>query len=485
MESRPFVPERYFIDEDFQVITVPPKCLKEQTHKNYHYLKNLTLENLPEGWRKETVLQDLKMVARRVVHLTVVKLSPSRGPLSKIKYSSGSGFITFHPKYGAIINTSKHVVYDPFEARHTIIRPFYEDNDNIRQDMKAMEQMKDQIIHEETQCGVTPNLVLFRGSDNYFRSVMASDYTAFSCEPPLHTFFTTEEVELSNPAFSWWKFSLRRLVFVPQIDIDVAVISHPHSEPKQISFGKMSRLINLVPALYDAATCPGSSGAPVIRLDLDSTHYISAGQFVHHGYCKEVLDLAMGTVRPPIAFPYWEKLDTNNKLCEAINILYEPVLYWTLFICDFLYLEGTLRSSLDVFAYTSSFAALLLSTNCLLFKILFIGFWMHISVSTICSMRKAGFRFALCEVMGTLIRMSQFLVAWTFLCFPWPFSNIFVVIAVWIFVLYLERFFFISSRFTKRTIGSFPEVIKRQLANELKIKTKRSGHDLILTTNDQ
>ena len=51
------------------------------------------------------------------------------------------------------------------------------------------------------------------------------------------------------------------------------VVSHPHGQPKKITVGKWRRDVDKEDVFYEeyhAATCPGSSGAPVLHLYPDS-----------------------------------------------------------------------------------------------------------------------------------------------------------------------------------------------------------------------
>lgn len=189
------------------------------------------------------------------MHLKVTKLSPSREGAYTSEHF-GSGFITFDPVHGALINTSKHVVRDPFEAENTIVTLFYDDDRFDEELLEAEKEMKSHgtrnnpeisDIPEETK----PGFFMFWGSKDKFRSVLCSDYTVFLCKDlPVHKLFSKQEIENSNPAFSWWKFSLKRLILSTQMDIDIAVISHPHGGQKTITFGKYeNKIISMLQSL--------------------------------------------------------------------------------------------------------------------------------------------------------------------------------------------------------------------------------------------
>lgn len=484
MKRREFIPEtqELNLNIDFKlegnVIThFPIDCEKIKNHDKYKLLKDLEISDLPQIWQHDWALRDLQMIGRRVVHLTVLRKSVLRYNWHTDPYHEGSGFLTFHPKHGPIVHTSKHVVLNPFEAEHTIVRLFFEDDsedmigptvwfrDRLIGDHEGEVERKD-MVWKSKESDV--HMYLAEG-ERHFKSVMCSDYTCFAVDWRVQGHFSSQEIARSNKAFSWRKSSLRRIVLGPQINIDVAVVSHPHGMAKRVAFGKMKRLVNLQPALHDAPTCGGSSGSPVVRLHPDSAHYISAGQFVHHGFYRHKLDLGMGTVRPPIAFPYIYALDVENVWVKALSVCYEPIFYWTLFACDLLHIETTLVSSLDVFAYTSTLSAFAFGVSSLLFRFLFTGFWIH-NLATFC-LRVFAFRWGAIRSAGyflnTLISMSMFMVSWLVLFFaPYPLSSVPVVALIWLMVLFTERHFDVHGCFHNWFNGSFADFMAYSLAKE-------------------
>ena len=90
------------------------------------------------------------------------------------------------------------------------------------------------LVWESQQSGV----YMYLADERHFKSVMCSDYTSFAVDWRVKNHFPAEEIAQSNPAFSWRMSSLRRIVLGPQLNIDVAVVSHPHGMAKRISFGK-------------------------------------------------------------------------------------------------------------------------------------------------------------------------------------------------------------------------------------------------------
>lgn len=106
----------------------------------------------------------------------------------------------------------------------------------------------------------------------------------------------------------------------------------------------------MVPVMYDAPTCPGSSGAPVVRLSADHAIYLTAGQFLHHGHYHSRVSLGMGQLRPPLTLPYWRPLD-SPRLRRVVSTLYEPVSYWALMLVNMLEVESVLFNGIDNLCY--------------------------------------------------------------------------------------------------------------------------------------
>ncbi|GFR92192.1 hypothetical protein ElyMa_006194400 [Elysia marginata] len=139
------------------------------------------------------------------------------------------------------IHTAKHVVFDDAEARQTTVEFFYDDHCDVRRVIRA------------------------RGV-RVARSDQEGDYCVMDC--------VTHDRNL-GPALD----AVRRrwTELWPQVKgvlygTDVSmVVSHPHGCSKQFSIGRcLDREWGEVPGgqgwyryTYDAATCPGSSGAPV------------------------------------------------------------------------------------------------------------------------------------------------------------------------------------------------------------------------------
>ncbi|GFS13182.1 hypothetical protein ElyMa_003130800 [Elysia marginata] len=328
----------------------------------------------------------LTLIGDCVVHLTVLQLSPSRqedhtktstsqrapGPQGHTVVShEGSGFLTFNNRYGPVVHTSKHVVRDRFEAERTVVRLFYDDDKATANVFSTLRWLLDQLQKTElplpsllqhaqtypygihTKRSTKP--LLYAADGRYFESFVYSDYTAFSCDTVVDDHFTKKT--RTHPSFSYVKAGNKQLVLGPQLD--VAVISHPHGMPKAIAFGKMKPLARLLPAMYTAATCPGSSGAPFIRLHTNTSHkspnanilantistncegyhFISAGLFVHHGFYPQRICWMVNTF----------------SLCEDF------LLYWMLLMFDHDQVEPFIKAHLTMFTFIAPLAGVIFS----------------------------------------------------------------------------------------------------------------------------
>ena len=64
------------------------------------------------------------------------------------------------------------------------------------------------------------------------------------------------------------KINFSSVMMLEKVDPLVVIISHPHGQPKQVSVGEATHFeadyIRWGKLTYNASTCPGSSGAPVI-----------------------------------------------------------------------------------------------------------------------------------------------------------------------------------------------------------------------------
>ena len=208
----------------------------------------------------------------------------------------------------------------------------------------------------------------------------------------------------------------------------------------QVSVGKMSRRHNMSIALYSATTCPGSSGAPVVRLSHDYMHYVAAGQFVHHGYNGYDEDTAtgMGSLRPPITLPYYKALDVG-RVRRAVALLYEPVSYWALYLTDVMEVEGILFNCTDNFCYFLTLHGFFCGWHHPWTVVAFLGF----VVVIFCQMILFGLRgprYALLHVIQLLHALSMHWVTWlACVIVPHDYQSLLWVAPLWFAVLFLSR----------------------------------------------
>ena len=178
----------------------------------------------------------------------MLKFSPTRKKVPDQHQLTGTGFLTFDDRYGAVVHTSKHVVMDPLEARHTVVRLFYDQDDAIVT-INGVKNLKNIILGRKQEiCAYRDQnlprhgLFVTRGMTtikSLFRSVRGHDYTAFSCQLPIHELFSLQEQLMADRIFSWQNFKLNKSKKdVLRKSVDVAVISHPHGLSKKIGFGR-------------------------------------------------------------------------------------------------------------------------------------------------------------------------------------------------------------------------------------------------------
>ncbi|KAL8565914.1 hypothetical protein ACOMHN_000491 [Nucella lapillus] len=408
--------------------TVPESAMMDQCqnalthHPRFVPFPDLDLSHLPDMWRQPHVLRDIRDIGQRVVKLRVRKKSPDRflhlpgGPQKKKAMClghHGTGFVTHDLHRGTVVHTSKHVVFDPYEAVSTDVI-FFCDREG-----------------EGVKC---------QGVAEGFRSVWAMDYSAFTLQRPLPlevVMVTEKETERS---FSWGVFSLTRLLYRQSRDVDVVIISHPHGTAKKVSVGKMSRRRNMAIALYTAATCPGSSGAPVVRLSHDYRHYVAAGQFVHHGYDSydEETATAIGSLRPPFTLPYYRFLDVG-RIRRVVALLYEPVSYWALYLTDFLEVESVLFNCTDNFCYFLTLYGFFCGWQDFWTLAALWGFLVVICCQMAVYARQ-GLCYAVLHALHLLQAISMHWVTWL-VCFlvPRDYQSLLWVVPLWLGVLFLSR----------------------------------------------
>ena len=245
--------------------------------------------------------------------------------------------------------------------------------------------------------------------------------------------------KMSRPHnLSVFQVSLGKMSYLSVFQVSVGKVSY--LSVFQVSVGKMSRRHNMSIALYSATTCPGSSGAPVVRLSHDYMHYVAAGQFVHHGYNGYDEDTAtgMGSLRPPITLPYYKALDVG-RVRRAVALLYEPVSYWALYLTDVMEVEGILFNCTDNFCYFLTLHGFFCGWHHPWTVVAFLGFVVVISCQMILFGLR-GPRYALLHVIQLLHALSMHWVTWlACVIVPHDYQSLLWVAPLWFAVLFLSR----------------------------------------------
>ena len=160
------------------------------------------------------------------------------------------------------VRTAAHVVYNTEEAKSTKVDLFYDDDSCKLDDRMATVTGLEEIHLEIDICyrnGVTHDEVLVQRIES-----------ARSCWCG-----SREVVDLSGLDF---------LLSCDEGRHPTLIVSHPHGQPKKITLGQ-ARDEEFLLANYNVATCPGSSGAPVLWLHThpDGMRYHLSYLPVHSG----------------------------------------------------------------------------------------------------------------------------------------------------------------------------------------------------------
>ena len=181
----------------------------------------------------------------------------------------GTGFIRFVFKHGSdepcpcdkcngeitrkfwrfLVRTAHHVVYNTEEAKSTRADLFYDD-DSCKFDGRMVTVTGLRLV------GINPNKdVCYMECVTHYEALgerIESLRTSLYIE-------LTERLDLPNPDF------------LPPCDRGrrpILIVSHPHGQPKKITLGQ-GRYEEFPLVKYNAPTCPGSSGAPVLVFYID------------------------------------------------------------------------------------------------------------------------------------------------------------------------------------------------------------------------
>ena len=265
-------------DEAAESATAWKNCQKNVGHEDFISVRDFTGANLPVSVSDED-LRMIRFAADLTVRLRVNWTSlerPGDDDLSDYRGSSrlrlGTGIIkdidfqTDKPcpctkcdgkivknHWTFSVQTARHVVYNTEEAERTKVDLFYDD-ERSKQDGKVVTMWGNRAELFDLDRDVSN--ILFVTHDEKigekFPSVyqhLLQIYPRFSEENP----FIVLSLHTGGVHYA-------------------LIISHPHGQPKKITVGKVchtSKSMMTTYAEYHAATCPGSSGAPVFVIIQD------------------------------------------------------------------------------------------------------------------------------------------------------------------------------------------------------------------------
>ncbi|RUS91199.1 hypothetical protein EGW08_001005, partial [Elysia chlorotica] len=235
-------------------------CSKKSSHKEF-----IAVQDFLDNYQPIKEYEDSRALLRSIIDLTVrLRLnwtSPARQDddvFSDVRGSdklrTGTGFIlsvvgpvtnescpcevccgqTVAKSWRFLVRTARHMVYDTVEAQETQVDFFYDDDEiGKKETVRALKVVK---------------------------SYPERDICEMLC--------VTHDEDLAGRVQSAYLF-LDFISLVLKDEWQVLVVSHPHGKPKKITVGVGRSGTSQQPLLllgYNAATCPGSSGAPVVLL---------------------------------------------------------------------------------------------------------------------------------------------------------------------------------------------------------------------------
>ena len=153
------------------------------------------------------------------------------------------------------VQTAQHVVYDTEEAKKTRLDLFYDD-ERSHQDGKVVSVPALRVVRSDTE------------DDQCLMECVTHDEKIGEMVESLHRRWVslTEAIQSRSTPFYFNTSSLSdrpREMSTRERQSYTLIISHPHGQAKKITLGKLREWKGLGVQDYQAATCPGSSGAPV------------------------------------------------------------------------------------------------------------------------------------------------------------------------------------------------------------------------------
>ena len=204
------------------------------------------------------------------------------------------------------VRTAKHVVYDTKEAKKTRLDLFYEDETS----------------HKKRKVVSVPALRVGWSSAEYDQSLMVCETHDEKIGEMVESLYRRwvsldKTMRSRSTPFYFKKSSLSdrpREMSTREPQYYSLIISHPHGQAKKITLGKLRELKDYVQD-YQTATCPGSSGAPVLELYTEGDdaglrhwglrHY-DALSFIHSGTHTQTQTSSVSTDQ--INFGHWGML---------------------------------------------------------------------------------------------------------------------------------------------------------------------------------
>ncbi|KAH9512181.1 hypothetical protein Btru_040989 [Bulinus truncatus] len=295
--------EVQMVKDEAQLEEAAATCDKQHCHQDMIPVDNFTIENLPVDYRLEDIFYLAKSIAKLTVKLKVTYVSDNRPmyiPKTELPYplydkrgsadflSTGSGRVCDVVKQSGSrdetckcskckvsprpsktwwhikIFTATAVVHDDKEANQTSCTFF--DEGGTRDSMEI----------SGCKCvwlDVEGDLCLMQIT---------------SCDEELcEGLFST--IKTFNNLWKKLKKTSESLNYKDNKEKLVIIVSHPHGSQKKISIGRGVEIgaifgLRYSKYIYDAPTCPGSSGGPVYFLGNDWFQT----EFVHSGYRHDV-----------------------------------------------------------------------------------------------------------------------------------------------------------------------------------------------------
>ncbi|GFR59151.1 hypothetical protein ElyMa_003495400 [Elysia marginata] len=278
------------------------KCQKNPGHPKFIRVCEFGLEDLPERVRSKPVFELVQKYIARTVQLEVCYVSMGRphgyifwkwkgkspthhgtgwlysvakgdGPCPCDKCSESSSLSESQFSWWSVdICTACHVIYDTDEAKCTKVNFFYDD---------------------ENSKGIT-----LQGAEVISRSPQ-SDWCKFRCA--VHDEDLVKQLQglLSVQQELW--------ITKPPPSVlgkSCIVVSHPHGMPKCVTFGAVKHVKRIensaLSFTYTAATCSGSSGAPVLVIHDDIGPGLDWSTWCHwtapHSGAREELNESAGAI---------------------------------------------------------------------------------------------------------------------------------------------------------------------------------------------